>query len=172
MGAVMQDRVARYVEMIERPDTLETLSQRVAEEGSLADICRSLDVPHGRVLAWLMADPARYGVYQRALEIYAHEKVSEAIPIADAPPTPLLDEKGRVMLDAHDRPVMVQADTARDKLRVETRFRFAKHHAPAVYGEKIDVNHRGAPSFVVNIVGGVVERDVTPPRPVVDETVL
>jgi hypothetical protein len=52
---------------------------------------------------------------------------------------------------------------ARDKLRYEQAFRLAKHHAPSVYGEKVEHQHKGPPSFVVNIIGGAVEvRDVTP----------
>lgn len=175
MGAVMADRVARYVSLIEAPDTLDVLCQRVADEGSLVDICRSLDVPHGRVLTWLMADAARYAVYQRALEVYAHSLVAETVKLADGEPRAVLDGAGKPMMGEDGKPLVIENDVPRDKLRVETRFRVAKHHAPSVYGEKIEHQHKGAPVFVVNIVGSAVpprEIDVTPEVVPVDDTVL
>ena len=42
-------------------------------------------------------------------------------------------------------------DVARDKLRVDTRFRLAKYHDSKVYGDKVDVNHNVVPVFMVTI---------------------
>ena len=160
MGEVKQDRVARYVALVEEPSSLDMVVQRVAEEGSLVEICRSLDVPHGRVLTWLMADVARYQLYLRALEVFAHEKVSETIPLAD-----------------NADPQAVGKAT----LQVNTRFRVAKHHAPSLYAEKVEVKHSGTINFS-SALQGIAQRrlaekrasepaviDVTPTR---DETVL
>lgn len=158
VGAVMQDRVARYVELIERPDTLEVISQRVADEGSLALICKSLDVPHGRVLAWLMADAARYAVYLRALEVYAHEKVSETIAIAD-------EQKEAVRKDGGT----YDPDVARDALRINTRFRAAKHHAPGLYAEKVEVKHSGVITMS-HALQGIAARRLAAKRGVIDVT--
>ena len=159
MGAVMQDRVARYVALIEEPSSLDMLVQRVADEGSLVDICRSLDVPHGRVLTWLMADAGRYQLYLRALEVYAHAKVSEAIPIADAADP---------------------AEVGKASLQVNTRFKVAKHHAREIYGEKLEVKHSGTVTFSHALQAIAARKlaakreadiiDVTPSQP--DETVL
>ena len=133
MGAIMQDRMARYLERIERPDeTLDEIVQRMTgSAGSyegLPAICRAWDVPYGKVIGWLMADAERYAVYDRALAFQAKALVSEAVEIAD--------EGGD--------------DVARDKLRVETRFRLAKYHDSKVYGDKVDVNHNVVPVFVIN----------------------
>ena len=150
MGAVIQDRQARLLAKLEDSDaTLEEMFQRMtgsmlgqdgdpAYEG-LPAICREWDVPYGRVMTWLMADAERYAVYQRALEVQAHALVSETVDIADD----------------------TVNDVARDKLRVETRFRVAKHHASKVYGEKVDVNHNVTPIFSVVInTGGVAGGDM------------
>jgi len=133
VGAIMQDRMARYLERIERPDeTLDEIVQRMTgSAGSyegLPAICRAWDVPYGKVIGWLMADAERYAVYDRALAFQAKALVSEAVEIAD--------EGGD--------------DVARDKLRVETRFRLAKYHDSKVYGDKVDVNHNVVPVFVIN----------------------
>lgn len=135
MGAVINDRVARYLEFIERDGALDEIVQRMAggmgECEGLPEICRALDVPYGRVLLWLMADEGRYKRYLQALEVQAHELVAETVRIADG----------------------VKNDVARDKLRVETRFRLAKHHASKLYGEKVEHQHVVVPVFQVNIVG-------------------
>ena len=133
MGAIMQDRVARYLERIERPDeTLDEIVQRMTGSTGVYEglpaICRAWDVPYGKVIGWLMADAERYAVYDRALAFQAKALVSEAVEIAD--------EGGD--------------DVARDKLRVETRFRLAKYHDSKVYGDKVDVNHNVVPVFVIN----------------------
>lgn len=151
----MQDRQARLLARLADADaTLEEMFQRMT--GAMRDgegepvyeglpaICREWDVPYGRVMTWLMADAERYAVYQRALEVQAHALVAETVGIADD--TAL---EGR--------------DVARDKLRVETRFRVAKHHAAKVYGEKVDVNHNVVPVFnvVINAGASPAERVVS-----------
>ena len=148
MGAVTNDRLARYLEKVDSTPgedgvsaadrTLEEMFHRMTgtlgECEALPAICKAWDVPYGKVLTWLMADAGRYEVYQRALEVQAHLLVSEAVDIADS----------------------TENDVARDKLRVETRFRVAKHHASKVYGDKVDVNHNVTPVFsvVINAGGG------------------
>lgn len=130
---IRRDRIARYVALIEKPDEfLDLIVQRMTSgdmgyEG-LPAICRALDVPYGKVMGWLMADAERYGLYDRALAVQAKALVSEAVEIADA-----------------------GDDVARDKLRVDTRFRLAKYHDSKVYGDKVDVNHNVVPVFMVTI---------------------
>jgi hypothetical protein len=123
MGALMMDRAARYVELVERDSaTLEELSQRMAEGEGLPAICKAWDVPYGRVLGWLMADAERYAVYCRALEVAAHALVAEAVPLAD---------EAAELIEAGAKPSAVTAKA----LQVDTRFRVAKHHAAKMYGE-------------------------------------
>ena len=127
MGVVTADRVARYLAKVEDAET--TLEEMVArmtgamvgadgepEYQGLPAICAAWDVPYGRVMAWLMADEARYAVYSRALQVQAKALVSEAVPIADG--------------------VLTKDDVAAAKLRVDTRFRVAEFHDSAVYGKK------------------------------------
>ena len=159
MGAVMQDRVARYLALVDAPDTLELIAQRVSEGETLSGLCRAWDVPVGRVNTWLMADQSRYDVYKRALEIHAHAKVQETIAIADD----------------------VAVEVPRASLMVNTRFRVAKYHAPALYADKMEVKHSGTVTFS-HALSAIAQRrlaakqeraviDVTP-ETVVDEAVL
>lgn len=133
MGELRNDREARYLELIDagrEESTLEEIFQRmtVAVGGSvegLPAICASWDVPYGRVLTWLMASEERYRVYLRALEVMAHAEIGEALAIADAEP----GRKEDGTIDS--------GSVGHAKLRVETRFRRAKYHAPAVYAERV-----------------------------------
>jgi len=123
-----KDRLARYLEMIDASQesaTLDELFQRVSDGEGLPKICSAWDVPYGKVLTWLMADKKKYEVYCRALEVAAHARVSEAIEIADERPG--TTEKGATDAGA----------VAHARLRVDTRFRLAKYHAPERYGEKV-----------------------------------
>lgn len=132
MGAIINDRIARLQELIapqRQSATLEEMFQRMTsrvagiegpegEPESLMQICQSWDVPYGRMLTWLMADAARYGVYERALEIRAHELIAQTVGIADGEDFP-----------------------QNKRVRIETRFKVAKHHAPEKYGEKLEITN-------------------------------
>lgn len=160
MGAIMQDRIARTLEKFaDGQATLDEMAQRmggalcvdgVPVYQGLPEICREWDVPYGRVLAWLMADADRYAVYQRALEVQAHLLVAETVSIADDP----------------------ENDVARDKLRVETRFRVAKHHASKVYGDKVEHSGLVAPVFMVTINNGPAATQTPENAVVVDGSVI
>lgn len=178
MGELTQDRVARYLDLIQAPETLEVIGQRLADGETLMEVCRAWDVPYGRVMTWLMADGPRFEIYKRALEVAAHKHVSETVEIAEGVTRPVLDEKGKPVLDEFQRPILMQPDVVRDKLRVETRFRVAKYHAPSVYGEKMEVKHSGTITFS-NALRSIAERRRSPRAvqtidvtPVSDETVL
>jgi hypothetical protein len=158
---VKADRLARFTEMIspEREgDTLEEMFQRmtappdgvvgVQPEG-LPAICAAWDVPYGRMLTWLMADANRYAVYERALAVAAHALVAETVGIAD-----------------NESPA-----TQRDRLRVDTRFRVAKHHAPDKYGERVQIENSTVVLLDAGLVGTAAdlldkivrrEKDITP----------
>lgn len=108
-------RLARLAAICADPGTPEVLFGRLADGESLREIARAWDVPPGRLLNWLMDDEKRYAIYRRALEVHAHGLVAETLDIADG---------------ANPSSVSVA------KLRVDTRFRIAKSHAPAIYGDK------------------------------------
>jgi hypothetical protein len=135
MGALRNDRVARYLEKIAEPDCMEELVQRVAGGELLPVVCAEWDVPYGRVMCWLMADADRFGAYMRALEMGSFFEVDEAKVIADG------------------------SEDA--KLRVDVRFRRAKAFAPAVFGERVAGGGGQVKVVLVNFrqdeVGRVVE---------------
>lgn len=150
MNEIRKDRIARYLEKTSPENeavTLDEMCQRMTgamgECETLPNIARAWDIPYGKLMTWLMADVERYTLYQRALEIQAHALVSEAVTIADAEPA--MTERGGV--DA--------ADVANRKLKIETRFRVAKHHASKVYGDKVEHQHNVVPTFNV-VVNGVI----------------
>jgi hypothetical protein len=134
MSTLKADRLARFVEKTSpegSEGTLEEMFQRMttAPDGvtgvrpeGLPAVCAAWDVPYGRVLAWLMADVRRYAMYQRALEVAAHQLVAETVDIAD---------EGDAMT------------VQRDRLRIATRFQVARAHAPKLYGEQMEVKHTG-----------------------------
>src|SRR5260221_7443531 len=125
MGAVMTDRVARLLELTsaERGDsTLTELEQRMFDGEGLPAICKSWDVPYGRVLNWLIADAGRYARYERALETQAHEGIAQTGPLSD---------EAAALIAAGAKPAAVTAKA----LQIDTRFRAARYHAPKVYGE-------------------------------------
>lgn len=150
MNEIRADRVARFLEKTSPENeavTLDEMCQRMTgatgESETLPEIAKAWDIPYGKLMTWLMADVDRYTMYQRALEIQAHALVAETVDIADAEPA--MTERGGV--DA--------ADVANRKLKIETRFRIAKHHASKVYGEKVEHQVNVVPTFNV-VVNGVL----------------
>lgn len=141
------DRVARFLEMTsaEREgSTLDEMFQRMTcridgIEGAdgrpegLPAICASWNVPYGRMLAWLMADAKRYAVYERALEVRAHELIGEVVDIADGEAFP--QEK---------------------RVRIDTRFRVAEAHAAEKYGKKMQLQAPAGALLDAGLVGTAV----------------
>lgn len=135
---IKNDRIARYLELIDDDHaqaTLEEMFSRMTSsstsatspmEGgrseSLREICDAWYVPYHRIMLWLMDDPKRYAVYERALEIEAHGLAQETLRIAD-------DEPERT-----ERGTIDTGSITRAKLRIDTRFRLAGYHARSVYG--------------------------------------
>ena len=158
MGMPVQtDRLARFAELTSvsrETQTLEEMFQRMTSvdpvtgrvEG-LPTICKSWDVPYGRVLTWLMADAKRYAVYERALEVAAHALVSEVVPIAD-------EVAGALQA----------TEVSAARLRVDARFRVASFHAREKYGEQVKAE-RALPAVTINI--GV--RSSVPAGPVIEQ---
>lgn len=122
MGALKQDRIARWVEAIEADGdgVLSELGQRIADGALLPEICRQKEWPYGKVLMWLMADADRYSVYLRALEVSGHMLVAESLPLADG----VEESKDAI---------------AKAKLQIDTRLKIASKHSK-LYADKQDVN--------------------------------
>lgn len=126
---IRRARIERFHDITEDPATLEEIGCRIAEGESLKDICKAWVVPAGEMLMWLMRDEKRYEVYRRALEVVAHGYVGEALGIAD---------------DAEVETVGLA------KLKIDTRFRLAKYHAPGLYADKDVGGGGGGITVVVN----------------------
>lgn len=102
---------ARWADIEATEGTLTLLCQRIAEGEPLAAVAKVWGVSAGQMVAWLLADEARAQSYYRASEIAAHVAMGEVVGIADS-----------------------GEDVARDKLRIETRFKLAAAHAKGRYG--------------------------------------
>lgn len=124
------------LEHITGPDeatgTLEAIYQRLSDGESLREIARDWAVPSGRLLTWIIASEERYSAYRRALAVAAHGLVAETLPIADA-------------MEGEENAVAVSVA----KLRIETRFRIAKFHAPDLYGESSSGGGNGGAKVTV-----------------------
>ncbi len=84
MGELSQDKIARYVRMIESErETLTEMAERVASGETLVAICTGWDIPYGRFAAWLSADGRRSDVYEAARKIRADALADETLKIAD-----------------------------------------------------------------------------------------
>ncbi len=134
---VMQDRIARFVALIEREDaTLDEIAQRVIGGESLLAICAAWDVPYSRVAAWIAATPERAAAYEGAMRLRSDFEAEKALDIADG--------EGE--------------DVARDKLRVDTRMKLiAKWHRQR-YGDTIThAGSKDAPLIIQTIERVIID---------------
>lgn len=108
----MNDVVQRWSEIAEAPETGDILWARIADGETLQAIAQAWQIPVGRMVRWVLSDPDRTTAYRQAQEAAAHALIAEVVGIAD---------------QDHD-------DVARDKLRIDTRFKVAAAHARDRYG--------------------------------------
>ena len=115
MGALMAARRKRFeVWVSDERGALEELGQRMGDGESLQEICKGMDIPQSRVMAWLMGDVKRWEVYQRCLKVQAAIRVEEALE----------DAKNGGENVAHA------------KLIVDTKFRQASFYDPERFSPK------------------------------------
>lgn len=92
---VMNDRIARTLEALSAPDFLSVFCGRMlgatGEYESWGSICRSMDIPQGKVMEWFRADIARETAFHRALQLQrelradnAADEMDKIVGIADA----------------------------------------------------------------------------------------
>jgi Bacteriophage Sf6, terminase small subunit-like len=123
VGKIGNDRIARFLELIDcEQKTLEELCQRITDGQTLAAACIDWGVPYGRFAAWLDEDRGRTEVYERAKRIRADELVAKTLVVSAGEP-PRIEEFA--FKDGRTVPVVINPETARDKLRVDTLFRVA-----------------------------------------------
>ena len=135
---------------------------RLAASGDIDGVCRDMDLPRGRVMAFLAQHADLDGEAKRLLEMHTHVLAAEAIEIAD----------GGANAAAVDG-VMSEPDVSRDRLRVEARLKVIEKWNRKGYGPVSKVEHTGAPLVDAGLVGTALgllermtrrieERDVTP----------
>jgi hypothetical protein len=116
MGAVAQDRQARFLERVDpacAAATLEEICQRVSDDETLAEVCKAWDLPFGRVRAWIAAEPEREAAYHAALRLRADQLAGETIAIADD----------------------VTAFPQQKRVRIDTRFKLASYYDKQRFGD-------------------------------------
>lgn len=131
--------MARLAEVQRDPQALGVIAQRVAGGETLRQIARAWEVPHGQLLLWLMDDDNRWQLYRNALVASGFTESDEAKEIADGVPVQAVDPEGKPLVDEAGKPVLVEHDAARDKLRTEVRRWRAGKNAPGYFGERLDV---------------------------------
>lgn len=153
MGKVMTDRVARYAQWTR--DTLASPSeflQMLDQSGDLDEVCRNLDLPRSRVVAFLAEHADLDAMANRALARHADRLVAEGVEIAAGEPVAVVDHEGKLVRDENGEPVLVEQSVQRDNLRVKANFQAAAFYKRSRYGEKLDVT-----VAVVDIRGALAE---------------
>ena len=145
MGAIKNDRVARYVEAIESPGFMDEVVQRMCgvdgEVRGLPQVCGELDLPYGKVLLWIFEDAGRYQAYLQACEVAGTLLAGEVVGIADTEPG--MTDKGTVD----------SGEVANRKFRVDTRFRMAAAFAPRQFGKVESAAAGGVVGVDVGLIG-------------------
>lgn len=153
MGAVMNDRVARCSQWMRETLASPTeFLQRLDDAGDLNEVCRELDIPRSRVVAFLAEHAGLNAMANRALERHADRLVAEGVEIAAGEPVAVVDHEGRPVRDENGEPVLVEQSVQRDNLRVKANFQAAAFYKRSRYGEKLDVT-----VAVVDIRGALAE---------------
>lgn len=104
------------------PQTMNIVSQRVADGETLKEIARAWEIPFGVFQLWIMSDRERFELYGNALQVRADEEVHQAIKISDD--QFCRDDDGKIMLDADKQPIL--KETSRSRLQVKTRLSVAQ----------------------------------------------
>ena len=121
--------MARWREVVELPETLQEIVQRVAEGERLKQVCRSKGWPYSVVAQWMANNEAATKAYEQALRLAADDLALETIEIAD--------EQAAVEKENGD---VYDPDVGRDKLRVDTRLKVASRLYRDRYGEQVQHN--------------------------------
>lgn len=126
--------------------------QRLNDAGDISEVCRELDIPRSRVVAFLAEHAGLNAMANRALERHADRLVAEGVEIAAGEPVAVVDHEGRLVRDENGEPVLVEQSVQRDNLRVKANFQAAAFYKRSRYGEKLDVT-----VAVVDIRGALAE---------------
>lgn len=127
--------------------------QRLTEGESLKDIAASWTLPKGRFVEWFTTTHA--DLYDAALKVRAADLALEALEFSDGQPRQVVDAAGKPMFDDAGKPIVVDPDPARDKLRVETRLKLAAKFDRARFGETVRVEKEVRVSADAGLVGAI-----------------
>ena len=108
----------------------------VAEPMTLYEICEKEGWPYGRILAWIGASEARSKAVAEAYEFRARHYADETVGIADGVQGSESSE-----------------EIAAARLRIDTRFRYAKHNAPRIYGDAVRVEKTVSVTADAGLIG-------------------
>ena len=97
------------------------------------EVCEELDVSYTLFLMWLQGDEKRWGIFLKTHEARAVGLVDEALRIAD--------NCEAVVVEVDGERVAMWPDVQRDRLRVDTRFKYAQHYAPGIFGKRVQHEH-------------------------------
>lgn len=106
-------------------DVIAELIDRTGKGEPLTRICDDKRMPgRATVYEWLEADAEFSGQFRAARARGVHALAEECLEIADKP--------SKDPIEAADK-----------RIRIDTRLRLAGKWLPAIYGERVDVNHTG-----------------------------
>jgi len=139
--------MARLEEVKHDPLAMAVIAQRVAGGETLRQVAKAWRVPHGPLLLWIMDDDGRMTTYRNARVAAGFTHADDALEIADSVPVQAISADGAPLFDEAGKPVLVENDVQRDKLRSDVRRWSAAKNAPEFFGERLDVQmHRALPS--------------------------
>lgn len=142
-------KMQRLQVVTDDPMTMEIVIQRVIDGESLKAIAKAWQLPPTRFVKWISDDEARLAQYEGALKVRADDLVHEALDIAD-------EQKEVVKKDG----TTYDPDVARDKLRIETRFKAAAAWDKNKYGGEKSTGGAGI-NIIINRGGAVNATDNT-----------
>lgn len=120
-GRPKADKIAERFE----DDVVAQIIERISGGESLSHICAEAKMPSRRaVYDWMERDAEFNSRFRAARARGVHALAEQCLEIADTP--------SRDAVDAADK-----------RIRIDTRLRLAGKWLPAIYGDRVDVNHSG-----------------------------
>lgn len=129
-------------------ETADAICERLIEGESLRAICADENMPNAAtVCRWLANNEPFREQYARAREAQADTLTDEMLDIADDGRNDWVEKKNA---EGDVTGVEYNGDAVqRSRLRIDTRKWYASKLAPKKYGEKIDLNHGGGLTVVM-----------------------
>jgi hypothetical protein len=138
------------------PELIDELCGRLCEGRSLRSICKDEGMPStATVFRWLREHPEFQEQYARAKREGVEALVDEIPDIADDGSNDWMEK-----LNADGEQIgwtLNGEHVQRSKLRIDARKWIAAKLAPKLYGEKVDLNHGGSVTYVIEtgVEGGL-----------------